>query len=338
MKLSEFDYFLPPELIAQKPARPRDAARLLVLNKRTGQIKHEIFKNIGKYLKSGDVLVINDSRVIPARLIGKKNSGGKVEILLSQPTNKENCWEIIGKNIPHKDEKIIFSKNFFATVIDTKTIKFNCSGKIFWSRLNRYGKIPLPPYIKSSGKVLDSERYQTIYADKRDHGSVAAPTAGLHFTRRLLQELKNKKIKIVKVTLHVGLGTFLPIRTNDIKKHHMHPEWISVSREALLKIKKAKLAKKKVIAVGTTSVRALESAAEHSSKNGFEGLTDIYIYPGFKFKLVDGLITNFHLPKSTLLLLVSALSSRKNILKSYQEAIKNKYRFYSYGDAMLILD
>ena len=338
MKLSEFDYFLPPELIAQKPARPRDVARLLVLNKKTGQIEHEVFKNIGKYLKSGDLLVVNDSRVIPARLIGKKNSGAKVEILLSQPTNKENCWEIIGKNIPNKDEKIIFSKNFFATVIDKQIIKFNCSGKIFWQRLNRYGKIPLPPYIKSSGKSLDSKRYQTIYADKRDHGSVAAPTAGLHFTKRLLQELKNKKIKIVKVTLHVGLGTFLPIRTNDIKKHHMHPEWISVSREVLLKIKKAKLAKKKVIAVGTTSVRALESAAEHSLKNNFEGFTDIYIYPGFKFKLVDGLITNFHLPKSTLLLLVSALSSRKNILKAYQEAIKNKYRFYSYGDAMLILD
>ncbi len=339
MKLSEFNYNLPTNLIAQFPARPRDAARLLVVFKKTKNFEHKLFKDIIDYLKPGDVLVLNDSRVIPARLIGSKVSGGQVEILLSQPTlnNKNNTWEVIGKRLPKSNEKIIFSKNFFATVIDRQTIKFNCSGKLFWARLNRYGKVPLPPYIKSSGKTLDAERYQTIYADRQDHGSVAAPTAGLHFTPRLLKKIKAKKIKILTLTLHVGLGTFQPIRTADITQHKMHPEYIEVNKKVIAEIKCAKENKQRIIAVGTTSVRALETAAQHSLTKAYSGWTDIYIYPPYKFKIVDGLITNFHLPKSTLLLLVSALAGKNKIKRAYEVAIKNNYRFYSYGDAMIIL-
>jgi len=336
MKLSEIDYHLPPELIAQRPAGPRDSARLLVVRKNTKKFEHKLFSDIADYLKPGDVLVLNNSKVIPARLIGKKSSGGKVEVLLSQAL-KEG-WEVIGKNIPAAGEKIIFSQSFFATVVSKNILRFNCSGKLFWSRLNRYGLIPLPPYIKSSGKKLDAERYQTVYADNRDHGSVAAPTAGLHFTPRLLKELKKKKITILNVTLHVGLGTFRPIKTDNIKEHIMHPEWVSVSQKTFDEITKAKLKKKKIIAVGTTSVRALESAWKKAKGKAWSGSTDIYIYPPYKFKVVDSLITNFHLPKSTLLLLVSALAGHKTIMAAYKEAISRQYRFYSYGDAMLIKD
>lgn len=335
MKLSQIDYHLPPELIAQKPARPRDTARLLVVRKNTKKFEHKLFSDITDYLKAGDVLILNNSKVIPARLIGKKSSGGKVEILLSQVL--KDGWEVIGKNIPKVGERIIFSKNFSAEVIAKNILKFNCSGKLFWSRLNRYGLIPLPPYIKSSGKRLDAERYQTVYADKRDHGSVAAPTAGLHFTPRLLSRLRLHGVVIKYITLHVGLGTFRPIKTENIKKHIMHPEWVSVSQKTLDEIKKAKKNKKKVVAVGTTSVRALESAWKHAKGKAWSGLTDIYIYPPYKFKVIDSLITNFHLPKSTLLLLVSALAGHKTVMTAYKEAIKQNYRFYSYGDAMLIL-
>ncbi len=339
MKLSDFDYVLPPELIAQSPAVPRDKARLLVVAKNGKKLEHKIFSDIIDYLHPGDLLVVNNSKVIPARLIGKKQSGGKVEILLSHEI-KKSLWEVIGKNIPKIGEKIIFGSNFFAIVKKieqgTAELEFNCSGNIFFSRLDRFGLIPLPPYIKSSGKKLDSERYQTVYADKRDHGSVAAPTAGLHFTPRLLKELKKKKVKIAYITLHVGLGTFRPIKTEKITEHVMHPEWISVSQKTLNEIKKTKKSKHKVIAVGTTSVRALESAWKNAKGKAWNGWTDIYIYPPYKFKVIDSLITNFHLPKSTLLLLVSALAGQKTVMNAYKEAVKQKYRFYSYGDAMLI--
>lgn len=337
MKLTDFDYFLPPELIAQSPAKPRDRARLLVVPKKGKQYIDTVFSHIGDYCQPGDLLIVNDSKVIPARLIGKKASGGKVEILLSKLINKN--WEIIGKNIPKPGEKIFFSKSFFGTVIAKNILQFNCSGKTFWNKLQRCGQIPLPPYIKSSGKKLDSERYQTMYADKRDHGSVAAPTAGLHFTPRLLSSLRRRGVLIKKITLHVGLGTFQPIRTADITRHTMHSEWIDVPASVLKLIRETKRKKHKVIAVGTTSLRALESAIRKKDalKKGYSGETDIFIYPPFKFRAVDSLITNFHLPKSTLLLLVSALVGKKTIKQAYQYAIKNKYRFYSYGDAMLII-
>lgn len=342
MKLSDFDFKLDERLIAQKPAKPRDAARLLVVKKTTTDFTDKFFYNITDYLKAGDLLIINDSKVIPARLIGKKETNGKVEVLLLNNLEKSS-WEVIGKNIPLVGQKIIFFKSFYATVIkkdsDSIVLNFNCQGSIFWKHLNRYGQVPLPPYIKSASKKLDSERYQTVYADKRDHGSVAAPTAGLHFTPRLLKALKQKGIKIVKITLHVGLGTFRPITTDNILDHKMHSEWISVGPVAIKNILEAKKKHKKIIAVGTTSVRAIESAMSKKDvkKNGYTGLTNIFIYPPYKFKAIDGLITNFHLPKSTLLLLVSALAGKTTIKKAYQEAINKKYRFYSYGDAMLIL-
>jgi S-adenosylmethionine:tRNA ribosyltransferase-isomerase len=342
MKLSDFNYKLDERLIAQRPARPRDAARLLVVNKDSTNFTDKYFYNITDHLEAGDLLIINDSKVIPARLIGKKESGGKVEILLLNNLEKSS-WEVIGKNIPAIGQKIIFSKSFQATVIkkdsDSVILNFNCQGNLFWSRLNSYGQMPLPPYIKSSSKKLDSERYQTVYADKRDYGSVAAPTAGLHFTPRLLKALKQKGVKIAKITLHVGLGTFRPIKTNNILDHKMHSEWVSVSSQVIKIILETKKKNKKIIAVGTTSVRAIETAMKKPNikKTGFTGLTNIFIYPPYKFKAIDGLITNFHLPKSTLLLLVSALAGKQTIKKAYQEAIKKKYRFYSYGDAMLIL-
>lgn len=347
MKLSDFDYNLDERLIAQRPIRPRDAARLLVVNKGTTNFADKFFYNITDFLNKDDLLIINDSKVIPARLIGKKNTSGKAEILLLEKlknNNKENRWQAIGKGSNlNVGATIIFSPSFKAVIEDSQdgllTLKFNCQGNIFWSRLNRYGQVPLPPYIKSVNKKLDSERYQTVYADKRDHGSVAAPTAGLHFTPRLLKALKKKGVKIERVILHVGLGTFRPITTDDILEHKMHSEWISVKPSVIKKILKAKKNHKKVVAVGTTSLRAIESAMLKPGveKTGFSGSTNIFIYPPYKFKGVDGLITNFHLPKSTLLLLVSALAGQATIKKAYQKAIKDNYRFYSYGDAMLII-
>ncbi len=344
MKLSDIDFNLPSELIAQIPARPRDHARLLVVSKNTSKFEHRIFKDIIEYLNPGDVLVLNNSKVIPARLIGKKKTGGKIEILLSHRLEgKKEVWEAIGSSSKlNLSDKIIFSPSFKAKLLEKKDglmkLEFNCSDNLFFSRLNRFGQIPLPPYIKSLGKKIDQKNYQTVYADTSDHGSVAAPTAGLHFTPRLLKEIKKKNIKILHVTLHVGLGTFRPIKTDNIKKHIMHPEWVSVSQKTLDEIKKAKNAKRKVIAVGTTSVRALESAWKNAHGKAWSGSTDIYIYPPYRFKVVDSLITNFHLPKSTLLLLVSALAGYKTIMAAYKEAIKENYRFYSYGDAMLIKD
>jgi S-adenosylmethionine:tRNA ribosyltransferase-isomerase len=342
MKLEDFNYSLAPALIAQKPARPRDHARFLVVRKKTMKFEERIFSDITDYLQAGDLLVLNDSKVIPARLIGKKASGGKVEVLLSRALSKTN-WEAIGQYFPKPGEKIFFSKTFFASVKKINhgeaELEFNCSGQIFWKRLSRFGKIPLPPYIASSGKKLDTERYQTVYAAESKNGSVAAPTAGLHFTPRLLTELKKRKINIAKITLHVGLGTFQPIHADDISKHTMHAEYIEVSAQVLQLIKKTKQHKKKVIAVGTTSLRALEAAIRERNalQKGFSGETNIFIYPPFTFRAVDALITNFHLPKSTLLLLVSAFAGTKTIKEAYQYAVDHNFRFYSYGDAMLLI-
>lgn len=359
MKLSDFDYNLEPDRIAQTPAKPRDKARLLIVRKNNNKFEHTIFRNIVDYLEPNDVLVLNDSKVIPARLIGKKETGlprrssgvaqggGKVEVLLLEKLKAKNnlaIWQAIGKgkNLG-KNTTIIFSSNFKAVVEDYQdgliTLKFNCGGKMFHNHLERFGIMPLPPYIKSLSKTLDKKNYQTVYADNSHEGSVAAPTAGLHFTPSLLKTIRKKGIKIEKVTLHVGLGTFRPITTDNILDHKMHAEWASVSSKTINDILKAKKKGGRIFAVGTTSIRVLESAILKSGvkKNGWQGFTNIFIYPPYKFKLVDGLITNFHLPKSTLLLLVSALAGTKTIKQAYQEAIKKDYRFYSYGDAMLIL-
>jgi len=347
MKLDDFNYYLDPTRIAQIPAKPRDHARLLVVPKNNNQFEHVVFKDLINYLKPGDLLVLNDSKVIPARLIGKKDTGGKVEILLLQKIKesaKNEIWEAIGKgkNINSRLE-IIFSSTFKARVISYADglirLSFNCSGTAFQKKLNRYGEMPLPPYIHSLGKTLDQVNYQTVYAAKAKGASVAAPTAGLHFTPRLIKAIRAKGVKIAKVTLHVGLGTFRPIKVNDIRKHKMHAEWASISASTIKTILETKKKGARVITVGTTSVRVLETAINKTGvkKNGWSGLTNIFIYPPYKFKLVDGLITNFHLPKSTLLLLVSALAGKKKIDLAYQAAIKHGYRFYSYGDAMLII-
>lgn len=344
MKLSDFDYELPEGLIAQTPVSPRDRSRLLVLHHTSGRLEHRRFFNITDYFSRGDVLVINDSKVIPARLIGNKITGGKVEIFLSRlvsSVRKVENWECLikGKHIKEGSE-IIFSKNFKAVIQekmnDVWLVQFNSSGALFQKALEKYGKVPLPPYIKDLENKYKKE-YQTVYAETKHRGSVAAPTAGLHFTPRLLKELQKKGVIIKKVTLHVGLGTFLPVRVDDVKKHKMHSEWVEVKKEVLKEIISSRKRGNKVIAVGTTTVRSLEAAWKVSTTKDFQGWVRIFIYPPYRFKTIDGLITNFHLPESTLLLLVSALAGRQKILKAYKEAVKEKYRFFSFGDAMLIV-
>lgn len=344
MRLESFNYELPPERIAQKPARPRDAAKLLVVDRRKAAWAHRRFFDITDYISRGDVLVLNDSKVIPARLHGRKSSGGAVEIFLSRriadAASSEEVWECLTKGkrlVP--GTQIILPDGHTATLKSrrdqTWLVSFDCSKKQFERFLNRHGSMPLPPYI--SPDENDTKNYQTVYADAGHAGSVAAPTAGLHFTPRLLKKLKDKGVIIKKITLHVGLGTFMPVRVNDPKKHTMHAEWVEVGADVLSAIKKARQKKRKVIAVGTTTVRSLEAAVKKSSTKDFSGWVDIFIYPPFRFKAVDAMITNFHLPKSTLLMLVSAFAGRKKILDAYETAIKENYRFYSYGDAMLIV-
>ena len=344
MKLSDFNYQLPENLIAQAPASPRDQSRLLILHRTSGRLEHRRFFNIVDYLDKGDVLIINDSKVIPARLIGNKLTGGKVEIFLSHLVSlekEEEIWECLikGKHIKVNSE-IIFSKKFKAVVQekinDVWLVKFNCSGQKFQKFLEEYGQVPLPPYIKTL-KNTYKKQYQTVYADTKHKGSVAAPTAGLHFTPRLIKELEKKGVIIKKVTLHVGLGTFLPVRVDTIKKHQMHSEWVEVKKEVFKEITSARKRGNKVIAVGTTTVRSLEAAFRIPPTKDFQGWVNIFIYPPYQFKTIDGLITNFHLPESTLLMLVSALAGRQKILKAYKEAVKEKYRFFSFGDAMLIV-
>lgn len=344
MKLSDFNYQLPENLIAQAPVSPRDCSRLLILHHASGRLEHRRFFNIVDYVTKGDVLVINDSKVIPARLLGNKNTGGKVEIFLSHvvsSTKGGEIWECLikGKRIKNGTE-VIFSSTFKAVVQekinDVWLVTFNCSGVTFQKALEKYGKVPLPPYIKNV-KNKYKQQYQTVYADTKHQGSVAAPTAGLHFTPRLLKKLKKKGVIVKKITLHVGLGTFLPVRVTDIKKHQMHSEWVEVKKEVLKEISDARKRGNKVIAVGTTTVRSLEAAWKVSTSKDFSGFVNIFIFPPYTFKTIDGLITNFHLPESTLLLLVSALAGRQKILKAYKKAVKEKYRFFSFGDAMLIV-
>ena len=339
MKLSDFDYELPEELIAQTPIKSRDRSRLMVLDKLTGDIKHEHFHDIIEELHEGDVLVLNDTKVIPARLIGTKVSTGAVIELLLLKELGEDIWECLSR--PAKRLKVgtivTFHDKLKAEVIEKLDegivrVKLIYSG-ILMEILDELGEMPLPPYIHE--KLKEKDRYQTVYA--KNIGSAAAPTAGLHFTNELLDELKTKGIEILFITLHVGLGTFRPVETENILEHHMHSEFYHMDKDVADKLNQAKKEGRKIYAVGTTTTRTLETIMHKYHKfRECSGNTDIFIYPGFEFLAIDGLITNFHLPKSTLLMLVSALSSREIVLNAYQEAVKNKYRFFSFGDAMFI--
>ena len=339
MNINDFDYNLPENLIAQTPLKKRDNSKLLILDKKTGNIKHEVFHNIINELEKGDVLVLNETKVIPARIIGtKKDTGAIIELLLLKELGNDT-WECLSK--PFKRLKvgsvITFNENLQALVIEKLNegivhVKLEYQG-ILMEILDKLGQMPLPPYIHE--KLKDKDRYQTVYA--KNIGSAAAPTAGLHFTEDLLQKIEEKGIIITKITLHVGLGTFRPVEVTNIKEHHMHSEYYEMNEEAANILNKAKQEKRRIIAVGTTSTRVLETVMNKYHKfTPCSGNTDIFIYPGYEFKAIDGLITNFHLPKSTLLMLVSALASKEYILKAYEEAIKNNYRFFSFGDAMFI--
>ena len=339
MKTSDFDFDLPQELIAQTPILNRDQSRLLVLDKKTGDIEHHIFKDIVNYLNPGDVLVINDTKVIPARLMGvKEDTGAVIELLLLKDLGNDT-WECLSRPQKrlHIGTIVKFSDELRAEVIELLSdgvtrVKLLYSG-ILLEILDRLGEMPLPPYIHE--KLSDKDRYNTVYA--KNIGSAAAPTAGLHFTNELLSELKDKGVIITNVTLHVGLGTFRPVEVDDINNHHMHSEYYNMSKETADILNKSKENGNKIIAVGTTSTRTLESVINKYGKFvECSGNTDIFIYPGYEFKAIDSLITNFHLPKSTLVMLVSALAARENILNAYHEAINEKYRFFSFGDAMLI--
>lgn len=340
--LSDFDYNLPSDLIAQKPARPRDAARLLVLNKASQKISHQKFSDLIDLLKKGDILVLNDSKVFPARLFGhKKDTGGAVEIFLHKNIN-DGLWECLVGGRVKEGLEIELTKNFVATLKKnnndgTWLVEFNKKGVDFFKSINRIGHLPLPPYIKrAKDQKEDKNNYQTVYAAENKIGSVAAPTAGLHFTSRMLKRIKEKGVVIEKVTLHVGLGTFAAVKTENILEHKMHSEFAAIDKATIKRLKKALTAKKRIIAVGTTSSRTLESWGKAGCPDDFATWTDIFIYPGYKFKVVNALITNFHLPKSTLLMLVSALAGYDFTKKAYLEAVANQYRFFSYGDAMFI--
>jgi S-adenosylmethionine:tRNA ribosyltransferase-isomerase len=336
-----FDFDLPEELIAQTPLQERAESKLLHLDQETGEITHHSFHQIDTFLKAGDTLVLNDTRVIPARLFGvKKGTGAKAEILLLKALD-DDCWEALvrpGKRLKVGAEIIFGNDDLRCEVVDEtemggRIVHFEYEG-IFHEILDRLGHMPLPPYIKE--KLEDRERYQTVYAKHR--GSAAAPTAGLHFTPELLKRIAAKGINIAYVTLHVGLGTFRPVSAERVEEHEMHAEYYEISPETEEIIARTKAAGGRVIAVGTTSSRTLEAAAgQHRKVVASNGWTDIFIYPGYEFKVVDGLLTNFHLPKSTLIMLVSALAGRENILQAYKEAIHERYRFFSFGDAMLIL-
>ncbi len=339
MKVSEFNYELPEELIAQTPIEKRDESRLMVLNRKQQTIEHKTFKNIIDYLEPGDVLVRNNTKVIPARLYGKKETGANVEFLLLN--NIENdIWECIVRpgNKLHVGTKVIFGEGLLkADILEimpggTRKVEFHYQG-IFNEILNQIGLMPLPPYIHE--ELKQKERYQTVYA--KYNGSAAAPTAGLHFTEELLEQLQKKGVEIANVTLHVGIGTFRPVKEETVEAHEMHSEHYYIKQEDADKINQAKKQGKRAIAVGTTSCRVLETIAdENGNIQEAEGDTQIFIYPGYQFKILDGLITNFHLPQSTLLMLVSALAGKDYIMKAYEQAVKEKYRFFSFGDAMFI--
>ncbi|MCI7442667.1 MAG: tRNA preQ1(34) S-adenosylmethionine ribosyltransferase-isomerase QueA [Clostridium sp.] len=340
MKVSDFDFYLPEELIAQHPLEKRDESRLMVLDKKTGEIEHKKFYDIIDYLNKGDTLVLNNTRVMPARLIGEKeNTGGKIEFLLLKRVEGDK-WECLAKpgKSAREGRRFTFGNGLLkAEVIEVlengnRIVEFYYEG-IFEQVLDSLGEMPLPPYIHE--KLDDKERYQTVYS--KEEGSAAAPTAGLHFTKELLKKIQDKGVNIVYLTLHVGLGTFRPVKVEDIEKHNMHSEFYMLSKESADIINETKKRGNRIISVGTTSTRTLETIGD---ENGMvkeqSGWTNIFIYPGYKFKVVDNLITNFHLPESTLIMLVSTLAGRENVMNAYNVAVKEKYRFFSFGDAMFI--
>ncbi|HWI55345.1 MAG TPA: tRNA preQ1(34) S-adenosylmethionine ribosyltransferase-isomerase QueA [Desulfobacteria bacterium] len=341
MNLDDFDYYLPEELIAQEPAKSRDKSRLLVLHRKSGMLEHRVFSDIIEYMRKGDVLVVNSTRVIPARLFGiKEGTGAKIEVVLLRRMDI-NTWEALvkpGRRV-HPGTRIIFGDGLLAaqslesTEVGGRVLRFEYEG-VFEQILDKLGQMPLPHYIKK--ELEDKERYQTVYA--RTPGSAAAPTAGLHFTPELISDIRARGVDVVEVTLHVGLGTFRPVKTQNITEHKMHSEYYEVTEETADVINRARENGGRLIAVGTTSTRTIETAAD---ENGVirpgSGWTDIFIYPGYKFKAVDRLITNFHLPKSTLLMLISAFAGRDSVIEAYQEAVSEGYRFFSFGDAMFII-
>lgn len=340
MKTKDFWYDLPEELIAQTPLPQRDSSRLLALNRQTGEVSHKHFYDIIDYLQPGDCLVMNDSRVLPARLLGHRPTGGAVELLLLRDLGDKK-WECLakpGRKLQKGQEVVFGNGELSATIIDVqddgnRIVEFHYEG-IFLEVLERLGKMPLPPYIKA--ELQDQERYQTVYS--REVGSAAAPTAGLHFTKELLERICQKSVKIAFVTLHVGLGTFRPVKAEEITEHHMHSELCMLSAETADILNETKKAGGRVICVGTTSCRTLESLVnEDGSFEAKSKWTEIFIYPGYAFKAMDGLITNFHLPESTLVMLVSAFAGREYVLNAYEEAVRERYRFFSFGDAMCIL-
>lgn len=339
MKKSDFYFDLPEELIAQTPLEKRDTSRLLHLDKSSGEIMHGHFYDIKKYLKPGDCLVLNDSRVLPARLIGARPTGGSVELVLLKDLG-DGCWECLSRpgRKTKPGQEIIFGDGELTATVQSvveggnRIVKFHYTG-VFLETLERLGKMPLPPYIKE--ELKDSERYQTVYS--RELGSAAAPTAGLHFTKELLNDIAEMGVKICYVTLHVGLGTFRPVKEDEIENHDMHSEFCMVPEETSRIVTETKKAGGRVVAVGTTSCRTLESFSEaDGTLSVTSGWTNIFIYPGYKFKCIDALITNFHLPESTLIMLVSALAGRENVLNAYKIAVEERYRFFSFGDAMMI--
>lgn len=347
MKIDEFDYDLPQELIAQRPSEKRDDCRLMILDRRENTVEHRRFFEVLDYLKPGDCLVMNNSKVLPARLFGvKEKTGAKVEFLLLKRLEGDQ-WETMvkpGKRLRPGDS-VVFGDNFCAQVLaygedGTRIVQFLYEG-VFMERLEELGRMPLPPYIERESTVEDKEMYQTVYC--REEGSVAAPTAGLHFTQELLKEAEDKGVRLAYVTLHVGIGTFRPVKCENVEDHHMHFEEYSVDEDTARKINETILAGGRIVSVGTTSTRTLESAAYFDETSGRHlirsgsGSTGIFIYPGYAFKIIGALITNFHLPKSTLMMLISAFYDREHVLNAYEEAVREEYRFFSYGDAMLIV-
>lgn len=339
MHINDFDYYLPPELIAQHPVEPRDSSRLMVVNRHSNEYIHRHFFDIEEYLQPGDVLVLNNTKVMPARLFGVRETGAKVEVLLLK-RRELDVWEVLVK--PGKrariGDRLFFGGELLSGQVleDTeaggRVIKFSYQG-VFEEILDKLGSMPLPPYITEP--LADKERYQTVYA--KETGSAAAPTAGLHFTPQLLEQIRQRGVEIVEVLLHVGLGTFRPVKVEDIQTHKMHSEYYQITEQAAFAVNRAKAEGRRVIAVGTTSARTLEAASDELGLRPGAGWTDIFIYPGYRFKIVDALVTNFHFPKSTLLMLVSALAGREKVLAAYAEAVRLGYRFYSFGDAMLII-
>jgi len=339
LKTRDFWYDLPEELIAQSPLEQRDSSRLLVLDRETGSVSHKHFYDVLEHLKPGDCLVMNDSRVLPARLLGHRPTGGAVELLLLKDLGDKK-WECLakpGRKLREGQEVVFGNGELTATVLEVKddgnrVVEFKFAG-IFLEVLERLGKMPLPPYIKA--ELADQERYQTVYS--REVGSAAAPTAGLHFTNDLLERIREKGVKTAFITLHVGLGTFRPVKAEEISEHHMHSELCMMNKETAELLNETKAAGGRVICVGTTSCRTLESLVnEDGTFEEKSNWTEIFIYPGYQFKAMDGLITNFHLPESTLVMLVSAFAGRENVLSAYEQAVKERYRFFSFGDAMFI--